>query len=118
MPTLQPELNQPEVDVRAIAELKPGGWRLYPAEEWQIGGAAPKDYLAYGDPGDPRTARFIAKRPSHWGFRECVTEEIISTIGRLLPLKVAKSMLVRLPRQVTGLPQAEPDSSEPHHSPA
>ncbi|MDA4132077.1 MAG: HipA domain-containing protein, partial [Thaumarchaeota archaeon] len=40
---------------------------------------------------------FIAKQPRLYGPRECVTEEIISLIGRQLPLKVAKSKLVRLP---------------------
>ena len=66
-------------------------------------GAAPKDYLAYGDRDAPDAFGYIAKCPRLWGPRECVTEEIISTIGRLLPLKVARSKLVRLPPGVKGV---------------
>ncbi len=87
----------PEIDVTAIPLLEPGGWRLYPVEEMHIGGAVPKDYLVFGGLDDPRAPAFIAKCPRVYGPRECVTEHMIARIGRLLPLKVAKSKLVRLP---------------------
>ena len=74
-----------------------------------LGGAAPKNYLAFGDPEVPGTVCFIAKRPAHWGPRECVTEEIISRIGRLLPLRVAESRLVRLPPRPGENPLDDPD---------
>lgn len=88
-----------EVNVRAIPLLPAGGWRLYGVEEWPLIGTAPKNYLAYGDPERPDCVSYIAKkgRFEHGGLRECVTEEIISQIGAMLPLRVAKSKLVRLP---------------------
>ncbi len=73
----------------------------------------PKDYLAYGLPKDWKgeeiardrlltaSSGFIAKKGSLAAetdaARECVTEEIISKIGRMLPVKMAKSRLVRIP---------------------
>lgn len=98
-----------EINVRAIPVLRRGGWKLYSPEEYMLGGAAPKNYLAFGDPELPGSVAYIAKRPAHWGPRECVTEEIISRIGRLLPLKVAESRLVRLPPKPGEAPFADPD---------
>lgn len=75
-----------------------------------LAGAVPKDYLAYGLPKrsksegseqDPlliATSGFIAKKGRFSAAeRECVTEEIISKIGAMLPVKMAKSRLVRIP---------------------
>lgn len=87
----------PDIDVAAIPVLAPDGWKLHSVEDMQIGGAAPKDYLVFGEIEDPHAPAYIAKKPRIYGFRECVTEQMISRIGRLLPLQVARSMLVRLP---------------------
>lgn len=88
-----------EVDARAIPLLPEGGWRLYSVEERPLIGTAPKGYLAYGDPDDPNCVAYIAKkgRRADGGLRECVTEEMISKIGAMLPLSIAQSKLVRLP---------------------
>lgn len=88
-----------EVNLRAIPILPESGWRLYTIEEWPLIGAAPKGYLAYGDPEKPDCVAYIAKkgRLSVGGSRECVTEEIISKIGAMLPVRMARSQLVRLP---------------------
>jgi hypothetical protein len=88
---------KPDVDVDAIPFLRPAGWKLYSAAEWFLGGAVPKNYLVFGDPESPHSVAFVAKRPRKMGPMECVTEQMISCVGRLLPLKVAKSRLVRLP---------------------
>jgi hypothetical protein len=77
---------------------------LCPLEEVEIGGAVPKNYLVFGDLEDPKAPGYIAKQPRVYGPRECVTEHMISCIGRRLPLKVAKSRLVRLERE-TGEPE-------------
>jgi hypothetical protein len=87
-----------EVNLRAIPPLHPGGWRLYGAEDIALTGAAPKNYLAFGDARRPDCEAYIAKRGGRInGDRDCVTEEIISRIGRALPVRVAASRLVRLP---------------------
>ncbi|MDQ3263098.1 MAG: HipA domain-containing protein [Myxococcota bacterium] len=66
----------------------------------------PKNYLAFGDPTRAETVAYLAKRgrlgrkPPYDAMspaRECVTEQILSEIGRTLPLVIAKSKLVRLP---------------------
>ncbi|MCY3770941.1 MAG: HipA domain-containing protein [Gemmatimonadetes bacterium] len=86
-----------EVDIRAIPLLLPGGWKLCGLEEFPIVGTVPKNYLAYGDPQSPTTTGYIAKRGRLKDYaRECVTEEIISKIGVLLPVKMARSKLVRI----------------------
>jgi hypothetical protein len=87
-----------EVDVRGIPLMPPSGWRLYTLEEWPLIGAAPKGYLAFGDPERPDCPAYIAKkgRLAEGGNRECVTEEIMSKIGSMLPVRMAESKLVRL----------------------
>ena len=97
-----------EVDVRAIPLLKPGGWRLLSFSEVQLVGTVPKDYLAYGAPRlSGKTGRrdslslgncgYIAKKGRFQAdARECVTEEIISKIGAMLPVRMARSRLVRV----------------------
>ena len=87
--------------------LPVGGWQLCPLEEWPLIGAVPKNYLAYGDPEDPNCVAYIAKkgRQLDGRLRECVTEEIISKIGSMLPVRIARSKLVRLPVP----PGAQPD---------
>jgi hypothetical protein len=87
-----------EVNLRAIPPLHPRGWRLYGAEDIALTGAAPKNYLAFGDVRRPDCEAYIAKRGGRInGDRDCVTEEIISKIGKALPVRVAASRLVRLP---------------------
>ena len=46
----------------------------------------PEELLAYGDPRSPGTLGYIAKKGRlKADARECVTEEIISKIGAMLP---------------------------------
>ena len=86
-----------EVNVRAIPLLPPNGWRLCTLEELPLVGAVPKNYLAYGDPLSPETLGYIAKKGRMKAdARECVTEEIISKIGAMLPVEMARSKLVRI----------------------
>lgn len=97
-----------EVNVRAIPLLQPGGWRLLSVDEVSLVGTVPKDYLAYGAPrltGDSRdrdrlsvvSSGHIAKKGRFQAdARECVTEEIISKIGSMLPVRMARSRLVRV----------------------
>ena len=86
-----------EVNLRAIPLLPQDGWTLWSLKEFPIVGTVPKNYLSYGDPRNPRVRGYIAKkgRTSN-DARECVTEEIISKIGAMLPLEVASSKLARL----------------------
>ena len=86
-----------EVNVRAIRPLRPGGWKLWSLEEFPIVGTVPKNYLSYGNPHKPNTRGYIAKKGRTGSdARECVTEEIISKIGAMLPLVMARSKLARL----------------------
>lgn len=86
-----------EVDLRAIPLLPRTGWRLYSVQEFPIVGTVPKDYLAYGNPHLTGTLGYIAKKGRmRADARECVTEEIISKIGAMLPLEIACSKLVRI----------------------
>ena len=71
-------------------------------EERQIGGAVPKQVLIFG-PRERPQLEFIAKKPRKWA-REGVTEAMLSTIGKTLPLSMANFRLVRLPTA-----QSEPD---------
>ncbi len=91
--------SKKEVNVRAIPLLPLSGWRVYTIDEWPLIGAVPKGYLAYGDPERPDCVAYVAKkgRLAEGAFRECVTEEIISKLGAMLPIRMAKSKLVRLP---------------------
>ncbi len=85
-----------EVDLRAIPLLRPGGWKLLSLDEITLVGAVEKNYLRFGD---PESSGFIAKKGRLKGvasYRECVTEEIISKIGAHLPLRMARSRLVRI----------------------
>ena len=61
-----------------------------------MAGAAPKDLLFFGKRARPE-AEFIAKKPRKFGPRECVTEAMLSAIGRDLPVKLAQWRLARLP---------------------
>jgi hypothetical protein len=89
-----------EVDIDAVPVLGEGGWRLCTVEEVPLIGSVPKDYVAFGDPFAPGTLGYIAKRSKRRDI-ECVTEEIISSIGHMLPLDIATSRLVRLPGNST-----------------
>jgi len=86
-----------EVSVRAIPHLSPEGWKLCTSEDYPIVGAFPKNYIAYGDPEKPGTLGYIAKKGRFEEYaRECVTDEIISKIGKTLPLTMANSRLARI----------------------
>ena len=89
-----------EINIRAIPLLSPDGWKLHsPTDAIGISlvGAVPKNYLSYGDPRSPATVGYIAKKGRQQAAaRECVTEEIISKIGAMLPVKMARSKLARL----------------------
>lgn len=83
-----------EVNVRAIPQLS--GCRILSLAELPLVGAAEKNYVRFGE---PETSGYIAKKGRFSGtaaHRECVTEEMISKIGALLPLRMAKSRLVRI----------------------
>jgi HipA-like C-terminal domain len=83
-----------EVKWQAIPLFRHGG-KVLGAEAMQLGGANPKQALVFGDPIAPERA-FIAKAPRRWP-RECVTEAILGTVAKTLPLSVARFRLVRLP---------------------
>ena len=86
-----------EVNVKAIPRLPQDGWRLCSLEEFPVVGTVPKNYLAYGNPNSSGTLGYIAKKGrTKTDARECVTEEIISKVGAMLPLEMASSKLVRL----------------------
>lgn len=85
------------VKINRIRRLRPGGWRYLTLQERSLIGDAPKGYVAFGDPDDPSSECYIAKAPKNCGPRECMTEEIISKIGQTLPVRMARSRLVRLP---------------------
>jgi hypothetical protein len=88
-----------EVNLKAIPILPAGEWRLYGPEDMPLIGAAPKSYLAYGDFNRPDCQAYFAKKGTRplGAYRDCVTEEIISKVGQALPLRMARSRLVRLP---------------------
>ncbi len=89
--------NQIEVNVRAISILQKTGWRLLSLDEFPTVGTVPKNYLSYGNPELPGGFGYFAKKGrSQADARECVTEEIISKIGAILPLEIARSKLVRI----------------------
>ena len=55
-------------------------------------------YIAYGDLNRADCEAYFAKKGTRSGlYRDSVTEELISKIGQALPVRVAKSRLVRLP---------------------
>lgn len=83
-----------EVNFRAVRLFRHSG-RLLGAEERQVGGANPKETLVIGDLDQP-DVMFIAKGARKWP-RECVTEAMLSTIAKTLPISVAGFRLVRLP---------------------
>lgn len=87
-----------ELDVRGIPELMLScGWRMFSLEEVPLIGTVAKNYIAQGtDPYGDHTVGFIAKKAKRSGDLECVTEEVISAIGHLLPIRIADSRLVRL----------------------
>ena len=89
--------SRAEVNSRAIPLLTEGGWRLCPPEEVPVVGAVPKNYLTYGNPYSSTSHGYFAKKGRlKADARECVTEEIISKIGAMLPLVMASSKLVRV----------------------
>ncbi len=86
-----------EVNLRAIRPLPSDGWKLWGLEEFSTVGTVPKNYLSYGNPYSSTAIGYIAKKGrTQNDVRECITEEIISKIGKLLPLQMAESRLARL----------------------
>ena len=87
-----------EINISAIPLLPQTGWRLTPTSIFPLIGTVPKDYLSYGNPIHPHETGYFAKkgRKNNNDARECVTEEIISKIGSILPLHIASSKLVRI----------------------
>ncbi len=96
------------MDPRTIPLLAQGTFKLLPAARvLAITGAAPKEFLVFGTAMDATPAEvaqsrswssaFVAKGRKRLHCPECATEEAISLVGRTLPLKVAKSRLVRVP---------------------
>jgi hypothetical protein len=90
------------VNVEAIPLLRDGQYAVLPADKRGIGGEAPKGLLLMSKREGPGQ-EWIAKAPRTCGPRECVTEHLISELGRGLPLPLAKTRLVRL-RPEPGLP--------------
>jgi hypothetical protein len=80
------------------------GYKLIGVNQLGLIGAAPKDFVVFegcGTSERPFAKAYVAKKPvrRHTGFRECVTEYLISRIGNMLPLRVAEGRLVRLERR-------------------
>ena len=89
--------SRSEVNIPAIPFLSPTGWRCSSLEDVPLVGTVPKNCLSYGDPKKPGVLSYIAKKGrTQNDARECITEEIISKIGNLLPLEMAQSKLVRI----------------------
>lgn len=94
--TRRVRLGDHDVCVEAIPVLE-SGYRLVGVEEVGLGGVAPKDLVEF-----PSAERFghayIAKKPirKSSGVRECVTEYLLSEVGRILPIRVAEGRLARL----------------------
>ncbi len=91
-----------EVNFRVVTKLNPRQYVLQSAATGiSIVGSAPKDLLFMGRAEDWDVA-YIAKAPHHVSARECVTEEIISAVGRALPLRLAESQVVLLRGERSG----------------
>lgn len=91
-----------ELDYEVIPELEHGSFRNLSAREMALAGTVVKTYVSFGDPFAPGTVGYIAKKAKRAGDLECVTEEMICSLGRLLPLRMADSRLVRLPTSEPG----------------
>jgi hypothetical protein len=92
---------------RTLGEVQPSGIPLLEdeydvagVERFALIGDAPKNYLISRASGEAHA--YIAKGPRREGPIECVTEHLISRIGRQLPLAVAEGRLVRLPTARAG----------------
>jgi hypothetical protein len=81
------------------------GYSVKGVAEYGLMGRAPKNLVVFPHARDLGHA-YIAKKPVrvHTGARECVTEYLIACIGEILPLRVAKARLVRLPTAATAPP--------------
>lgn len=91
-----------EINFRSLRRLDPREYLLKSADSGiSIVGSAPKDLLFMGGREDWSQA-YIAKGPHRVSARECVTEEIISAVGRMLPLRLAESRVVLLGRHASG----------------
>lgn len=87
----------------AKVEFLPPGYRVLPPEDMALTGTVEKNYVAYGDHLNPDHDGYIAKKPKGSAALDCVVEEMIASIGRMLPLAVADSKLARL-KVPTGAP--------------
>lgn len=101
-------LDHSGVGLQAIRKLEPG-YVVLGVSELGLIGAAPKDFVVFtgcGVADHPYNKAYVAKKPmrEHTGFRECVTEYLISRIGRMLPLRVAEGRLVRIERRGDAVP--------------
>jgi len=88
-------LLEQDVNVAAIPVVTQP-FRLLGPGEWSSLGDAPKDLVVFSGRRAFDQA-YIAKKPRCEGPRECATEYLISCIGKMLPLRIAKARLVRLP---------------------
>lgn len=92
-----------DVNLDAIP-LLPEGYKELGLEVLSYSGDAPKSIVVF--PTERHLGRaYIAKAPRKAGPRECVTEYLISRIGRVLPLRVAEGNLAIL----RGPPGSSPD---------
>jgi HipA-like C-terminal domain len=86
-----------DVNLKAIPTLQ-GDYRVLGLDVLSYTGDAPKSIIVF--PTDRHLGRaYIAKAPRKAGPRECVTEYLISCIGRDLPLRVAEGSLAILASQ-------------------
>lgn len=111
------KLGSPRTDRRLINDVclsaVPRLERGFVAEDAStrsILGDAPKVLIRLEGTAEMEHA-YIAKGPRKEGPRECVTEHLIGEIGRLLPIRVARSRLVRVPRRCGPVPGALDPSS-------
>lgn len=86
----------PSVNLDAIPFLE-GDYEIQGPDKIAMIGDAPKDYIVFKTRGVERA--YIAKKPRMEGPIECVTEYLISLIGKSLPLRVAEGSLFQLPRK-------------------
>jgi hypothetical protein len=84
------------VNIDGIPFLEPGYLRHAAVGEFAIIGDAPKEYIVFPT-AVPHAKAYIAKGPRKEGPIECVTEHLITCIGRRLPLQLAEGRLARLP---------------------
>lgn len=105
-------MGSPDVDGRLTNDvcldeipIIEGGFQIQDAATLTILGDAPK-VLLVGPGREDAAEKFIAKAPRCEGPRECVTEYLISEIGRTLPVRRARGRLVRMKERCGPVPGA------------